>query len=343
VRLLDVFSSDRFSDFWGIVREVDPRLIDREATRPVRVLVCGAEGAGHRLLAAELSRGSKDDDAVDVFDMPADVPVALPSADAYVYVVRADQVDSATARLHVWQLTKRSGPVVCAVRQPPDVPAVPIEWAADRVGELLGLPADRVIPIQLDDRRAVQYDVVPRLFEQAPQLALPIGRRLPLARFGAATQLILDTSKVNAEFAAVSSIPGIIPVIGGIAASGADMLVLTKNQAMLLVKLATVYDRSTDNRWQLLSEITPVVGAAFLWRWAARTLVSLLPPPISIAPRVGIAFVGTFVVGRAAQYYYEQGRRPPPDLLESFAREAASRFDLLGPLLTDVRRRLPLL
>jgi hypothetical protein len=130
--------------------------------------------------------------------------------------------------------------------------------------------------------------------------------------------------------------------VGGLAATGADLVVLTKNQAMLLVKLATIHGRATDNRMQLLSEIVPVVGAAFLWRWVARALVTLLPSPLSIAPRIGVAYVGTYVVGRAAAYYYDQGHRPPPDLLEGFAREATTQLDLLGPIWSDVRHRFRL-
>jgi hypothetical protein len=164
-----------------------------------------------------------------------------------------------------------------------------------------------------------------------------------VTRTGATQELVKETSRVNAEFAAVSSFPGLIPIVGGLAASGADLLVLTKNQAMLLVKLATVHGRPTDNRLQLLSEIVPVVGAAFLWRWAARTLVSLLPSPLSVAPRVAVAYVGTYVVGRTAAYYYEQGHRPSPELLDSFAREASGQVALLAPIWSDVRRRFPLL
>jgi hypothetical protein len=343
VRLLDVLNADKLADFWGILREVDPRSIEREAARPVKIIVCGAEGAGHRAVARDLTSGSADDDVVDAYDMPHDVPVALPSADAYIYVVRADQLGVATVREHLWQLSKRGGALLCAVSGPFASDASSARSALRPAAGELGLPDDRVTALAAGDSRAIERDLMPLLFAQAPQLSLAVGRRLPVARAAAVSQIILETAKVNAEFAAVSSIPAIVPVVGGIAATGADLVVLTKNQAMLLIKLATIFDLPTGSRWQLMSEIMPIVGAAFMWRWAARTLVSLLPSPLSVAPRVAVAYVGTYVVGRAAAYYYELGRRPPPDLLEGFAREAASQIDVVGPLLADVRRRFPIL
>jgi hypothetical protein len=330
------------TDFWGIIREVDPRSIEREAHQPVKLLVCGAEGSGHRSLAAELVAGATAD-VVDVYEMPPDVPIALPSADAYVYVVSAGLLNSPVTRQHVWQLVRRGGIVMCAITQSWSLDDHVSDSSWGEEADALGLPLDRIISFPIDDRRAVQAEFVPRIFERAPHLALPLGKALPITRIAAAHQLIKETSRVNAEFAAVSSIPGLVPIVGGLAATGADLVVLTKNQAMLLVKLATIHGRATDSRIQLLSEIVPIVGAAFVWRWVARALVTMLPTPLSIAPRVGVAYVGTYVVGRAAAYYYDQGHRPPPELLEGFARDAATQLDLLGPIWSDVRHRFRLL
>ena len=69
-----------------------------------------------------------------------------------------------------------------------------------------------------------------------------------------------------------------------------------------------------------------MIGSAFLWRTAARTAVGLAPAPISALPRAAIAYVGTYLVGQAARYYYEQGDKPPPEVLRSFQASARRRY-----------------
>lgn len=341
MNLLAGFSTERFSNFWTVLREVDPRSIENESIRPVTIVVCGNNDAGHRVLASELTSGALGNDIVDVVDMPLTLPVALPSADMYIYVVRPDRLDLAAARQHLWQLTKRSGVTLCAVNDGAlGEPGITV--AADTgLAVSLGISVDRLLAFSVTDRRTIQTTVAARIAENLPHLALALGRSLPTMRVEAARHLIRETARVNAEFAAVSSLPGIVPLIGGITAVGTDMVVLTKNQVMLLIKLAVIHHRSIADRWQLITEIAPVVGAAFMWRTAARALITLLPTPLAIAPKVTVAYVGTYVVGRAAEYYYQQGRRPPPDLLEGFGSEAIEHFRQALPVLTKFTPRLP--
>jgi uncharacterized protein (DUF697 family) len=118
-------------------------------------------------------------------------------------------------------------------------------------------------------------------------------------------------------------------VLGGIA----DILVLTKNQAMLVFKLAAIHGRNVDDRIAILKEIMPVVGSAFFWRTAARTAVSLAPAPVAAIPKTAIAGGGTYMVGQTARYYYERGDRPPPDVLRSFQEDALRRYARLNDVL----------
>jgi uncharacterized protein (DUF697 family) len=151
---------------------------------------------------------------------------------------------------------------------------------------------------------------------------LPLGRRFPGIREAVATHLIQDAARVNAEFATLSGLPSFLPLIGGLVGDVADMLVLTKNQVVLLFKLAGLYGRDLRLGQQLLAEVVPVVGSAFLWRTSARTLVGLLPGAVSLVPKVAVAFSGTFVVGEMARYYYRFGRKPPTDYVNHLRRES---------------------
>src|SRR5436190_1234226 len=83
------------------------------------------------------------------------------------------------------------------------------------------------------------------------------------------------------------------------------------------------YARDLELGRQLLVEIAPVVGGAFLWRSTARVLVGLLPGLLGMLPKTAVTYTGTYVVGQTARYYYRFGRRPPPELARELREEAA--------------------
>jgi uncharacterized protein (DUF697 family) len=333
----DLLSFDRIGDFWGILKEMDPAAVERDARRSVRLVVCGAPGVGKRRLAAELSGGDFANPVVDVYDMPGDVPIALPEADAYLYVASAVVRNPAVEGDHLRQLTRRGKPVLVILT---DAPIADNNGLKERLAASAGLDPQRVLALSVDHPEDVFSQLVPALLRVAPTIALPLGSQLPAMRNQAGNRLVEETSRVNAEFAALSSLPALIPIVGGIASAGADMIVLTKNQVMLILKLAIANGRSVDNRLQVITEIMPIVGAGFLWRTIARSLVAMVPGPLAIAPKVAVAYVGTYVVGKAAQYYYRVGKRPSAETLEYFQREALEQFRSVLPNLTQLGRRI---
>jgi hypothetical protein len=340
--LRDLVTFDRLGDFWGIVRELNPDAIKGEAFQPLKIVVCGPAGVGKRAFASELVAGASDTGCVDVYDMPVDVPVALPAADLYLYLTSPGDEIKSFERNHVRQLLHRSGQLICLVLTDKDLSRAEREAIRDIRAAQLGLASDRVVAVGGLTPSNIADELGPALFAAVPHLALPVGRRLPLLRWAAADQIVRETSRVNAEFSAVSSLSGIVPIVGGLATAGADMVVLTKNQIMLLLKLAILHQRSVDDRLQVLAEMAPVVGAGFLWRTAARTLVSFLPMPLSIAPNIAVSYIGTYVVGKAAQYYYRVGQRPSPELLDRFRQEASNQLDGFAPIIMQLSRRFPL-
>jgi uncharacterized protein (DUF697 family) len=163
-----------------------------------------------------------------------------------------------------------------------------------------------------------------------PELAPAIGRRFPALQMAAVKAIVDETSKANAQFALVSNIPAVIPIIGGIVAAGADFIVLTKNQVMMVFKIAAVHDRDLGNQFKLMRELAPVVGTGFLWRTVAREAVSFLPLAAGTIPKVAIAYVGTTVMGRAADYFYRFGKKPTTDQLKEFTRKATETVSRLN-------------
>ncbi|HEX5415795.1 MAG TPA: hypothetical protein VFZ25_09005 [Chloroflexota bacterium] len=346
MKLSNLITLDRVGDFWEILRQVDPDSLARDAHQPFRLVIVGPPDSGKRALAAALT-GLEVDQAgaasnfVEVCDLPNELPVALPNADVYLFLTRSMDLPSPAQREQLRTLARRTERLVVVINRT-GLDDARTHDARESLSLWLGVDADRVLAVVPTDRDDVARVVIPRVLALVPSLVLSIGRRLLPFRDAAAEAIVVETSRVNAEFVVVSGIPGVIPIIGTLAAAGADLVVLTKNQIMLLLKLAVLYQRPIDNRLQVLSEVAPIVGAAFVWRTAARTLVSLVPGPLAIAPQVGIAFIGTFVVGKSAQYYYRWGRRPSPALLEQFRQDAANQLTAVSPVLTRFGRLLRL-
>ncbi|MCC6315489.1 MAG: hypothetical protein IT337_15900 [Thermomicrobiales bacterium] len=181
---------------------------------------------------------------------------------------------------------------------------------------------------------ALRAQIVRRMPERAPAL----GRAYPALRAVAAKVVIDETSVVNAQFALMSNIPSLLPFIGGLAAIGADFIVLTKNQVMMVYKLAAIYGRDLEDQIGILQEILPVVGVGFGWRTVARGAVTLLPFAAGTLPKVGIAYAGTAVVGRGAEFYYRTNRRPSRAQLEQYARQAQDAAQRVAERLSRRKR-----
>jgi uncharacterized protein (DUF697 family) len=214
--------------------------------------------------------------------------------------------------------------------------------AGSRVAEALRYESPPVPIVRFegsgsDDRDAVdrlRADIVKRNAERAPAF----GRALPAFRAAAAKQVIDETAAANAQFSLVSNIPTILPIVGNIAAAGADFIVLTKNQVMMLYKLAAVFGRDLRDQRGILQDVLPVVGAGLLWRTAARQAATWLPFAAGTIPKLAIAYVGTMAVGRAAEFYYRTGLKPTRSQMDQFARQAGARLRQLD--LPGVRRVL---
>lgn len=346
MKLNDLITFDRMGDFWDILRQVDPEGLVRDAHQSFRIVIVGPSGAGKRALAAALTGADVDrlgtaSTVVEVCDLSSDLPVALPNADIYLYLATPEFIPSPAQRDQFRQLSRRTDRLLAIVNRAGQDPGR-VEDGREELGHWLSVETDAILSLSPTDHAEVTSVLVPRILKLIPSLVLAVGRRLQPFRDAAADALIAETARVNAEFVLISGLPASFPVLGTIAAAGADLVVLTKNQIMLLLKLAVLYHRPVDNRLQVVSEIAPIVGAAFVWRTAARTLVSLVPSPLAIAPQVAIGYVGTFVVGKSAHYYYRWGRRPSPVALEQFRQEALVHLNGVAPVLARFGRILRL-
>jgi uncharacterized protein (DUF697 family) len=304
------------NQFWRLTRELNIGAIRDDLEHPVSVRVLGSDSqTADRVarlidpdpLAGEISIGTLTDPGRE-------------RADFFVAAVAGPLDQDARRNLNALSVG--------------EAPLLLVEIESETNLLMLGVPDDRVVrlPLAISDPEARERFFA-ALVLAAPEVALPLGRRHPLVREAVAEHLILDTARVNAEFAALASLPANIPIFGGIVGGMADTLVLTKNQVLLILKLAGLYGRDLELSRELVVEIAPVVGGAFVWRTAARTLVGMLPGMLGLLPKTIIAYGGTFVVGEMARYFYRVGRKPPPEMVrdlraegQRLAQEALTRF-----------------
>lgn len=300
------------SDLVVIVRELSLETLAQEAVHSPSLLLVGDASARERVARALLG--------------PASVPYvrladAIPSEENLRFDLALLLWNGANGEIFRQQVAtarRRGWPLLVL-----GLSAAPPPPGSVSTGELVPLRLDSAG--QLQETRRFLVDAA----DENRRLAL--GRYLPDLRPVTAVSLIEQTSRANAEFAALSGLAGALPLLGNVLAIGADFLVLTKNQLLLLFKLAAIYGRDLDDRRHLYVEMLPVVGAALLWRTVARELSALLPGWLGLAPRVAIAFSGTYVIGQAASHYYKLGHPPTRADWARFYQEGTHRLrDLLA-------------
>ena len=280
------------------------------------------------------------DDLREQAETPPRLMVVAATADAarrLGFAVTGDEGQFATIFRAVDEPVDSTGRIDAAIVWDPERTG-----AGSRVSEALRFESPPVPIVRFegsgpDDTTAIdrlRADILKRNSDRAPAF----GRALPAFRAAAAKQVIDETAAANAQFSLVSNIPTLIPVIGNIAAAGADFIVLTKNQVMMLYKLAAVFGRDLRDQRGILQDVLPVVGAGLVWRTVARQATTWLPFAAGTIPKLVIAYMGTMAVGRAAEFYYRTGLKPSKAQMDQFARQAA---DLLRQLdLPGVRKLL---
>ena len=167
-------------------------------------------------------------------------------------------------------------------------------------------PLDQVRELQMRDRMGAWVVDVFREKHLAFALCFPFVRK-PLA-----LDAVQATSIQNAAIGAVLFIPG------------ADMPVMTANQAKMVLQIAAAYGQKMG--MERAKELAGVVAGAFACRAAARQIVGSVPG-FGWALKGGIGFAGTQAMGRAAIAYFEAsvGEGKPIEEAMDAARAEADR------------------
>lgn len=149
-------------------------------------------------------------------------------------------------------------------------------------------------PFALDQAAAERLDC--RMGEwiietcRAKRLALALA--LPFVRRPLSLEAVKMTAAQNAGVGLVLFIPG------------ADMPVMTLNQAKMLLQVAAAYGQPMTA--ERVRELAAVVGGAFACRSVARNVAGLVPG-LGWVVKAAVGYTGTLAMGHAAIDYFENG------------------------------------
>lgn len=149
-------------------------------------------------------------------------------------------------------------------------------------------------PIELTDEAAADLDrrMGEWIIAACREKKLAFALAFPFVRRPLSLDAVRATAIQNAGVGVVVFIPG------------ADMPIMTLNQAKMLLQIAAAYGQPLSA--ERIKELAAVVGGAFLFRNIARTAVGVVPV-LGWAIKGAVGFAGTEAMGRAAIEYFEAG------------------------------------
>jgi len=130
------------------------------------------------------------------------------------------------------------------------------------------------------------------LAEKLPSKRLALAHNFPFMRRAVAEEAVKTTAWQNGLIGSVAIIPG------------ADMPLMTANQAKMLLQIAAAYGQTLGA--DRIKELAVIVGGGFTFRAIARQLLTAVPV-MGWAVKGSIGFGGTLAMGKAAIAYFEEG------------------------------------
>lgn len=161
---------------------------------------------------------------------------------------------------------------------------------AERIAVRMRLAAEDMLA-DPDPAEALRL-LAARLTDRLPAKRLALAHNFLVMRRPVAEESVKATAWQNVIIGVVTILPG------------ADMPLMTANQAKMLLQIAAAYGEplGTDR----IKELATVVGSGFALRAFARQVVTLVPG-LGWAVKGGVAYTGTLAMGRAAIAYFEEG------------------------------------
>jgi uncharacterized protein (DUF697 family) len=303
-------SAGTINSILNVLREVDVRPLRAGAETPFVLAFLSQDVPLAQHLVDLLYQGLRQHDVP-----PARVcgafPLGLPDApmpttrhlDAAVIVAR-EGTDGNVAELNLLRELERNGTptLVCLLADPNRVPPLRHQWLPASMIVLNGGGPNGDLIDNHDATRQLVNAI--RGLKAINELAL--ARHLPAFRESVSRALVDDTAVANAVYSFGSGILETNPV-ADVPLNMADIVVLTKNQALMAYKIALAMGLSAEFK-QIMPQMATVVGSGFLLRQTARGLIGLIPG-FGLIPKVAIAFAGTYATGEVIYRWCAFGER----------------------------------
>lgn len=181
--------------------------------------------------------------------------------------------------------------------------------ARDKLGE------PDLIPISAKQGTNVTQ-LLPRLVDAHPALAVALGRALPGYRRGAAGKIVRNAALLNA-------------VIGTEPIPGLDIPFLLAVQAQMVLRLAAIYGEPMSI--QHARELIATIAGGVALRYLAQEGAKFIPGPGWVVAGA-IAGIGTWAIGQVAIRYFALGKKLSSEQLQSlYKRFVRRRRESLTP------------
>jgi len=182
----------------------------------------------------------------------------------------------------------------------------------DHLADALGQPLADIL-VGEDAVDVVGERLARWLADEISSKRIALAHNFAFMRRAVAEEAVRVTAWQNALVGTVAVIPG------------ADMPLMTANQAKMLLQIAAAYGEPLGT--ERLKDLAAVVGAGFAFRTVARQVVGLVPV-LGWAVKGSFAYGGTIAMGKAAIAYFEQGAdlTSVVERLKGAARTGAARL-----------------
>jgi uncharacterized protein (DUF697 family) len=307
-----VASWNDLGNIWNTLRELDVNTIREESERPLYIVCIGNEAAVETVASllhhSDDRYGAVGIDPLGRYTLRGDV-ADIDRADLVVVALDANAPLSSAEGAVLERIERAGRPLLLVLVGGARLPAGAASLSAAHSVSL----ADPAAPKAAEDLARAVLERLPG------ELHLAAARRLPGLRVAVTRNLIGSVSFSNAAYALGSGLPEQIPILS-VPFAAADIFVLTKNQALLVYRIALAYGAPTDFQ-DRIKEVLPVVGGAYVWRQVARTLIGLIPV-WGLVPKVAVSYAGTYTTGVAAWRWYARGELVNTDQLQKISQEA---------------------
>jgi energy-coupling factor transporter ATP-binding protein EcfA2 len=312
--------------FWKALTELDVEPLQAEAEKPFRLALVGALGSGKTTLACALADRAPGESGscewaqcLPEYNLPLAVDDVPDLGSAALLVLLLD----ATKGGYVAEVA--AADYLCYLGKPMLVCYSKMDLLPTETRLIRGQARWRgteIKPLRAVHPETVEELLIPAILDVLPGHALSLARHLPRFRRQVAEQVIEHTASLNATYAAASGLAATVPMLR-MPLTTQDVDVLCANLAQMTYRLGLAYGLPL-NWHQDARAASLAMGAGKLWQQLGTQLLGLLPL-WALESKVGLAYGGTLVTGRAIQSWCESGHVLEGRALRAACRSSADR------------------